>query len=89
MKYIKRITETLSRSSENDLTDLKNELEFINEFDVELYEVIEVLDKILNMSFDDIQDWRDHIETNAHKSKIDELTLRIIDRYCSDIEDDE
>ena len=85
---IKRFNETLSGSSSNDLTDLKSELEFINEYDVKLYEVIEIIDKLLSMSFDEIEDWRDHIDTNAHKSKIDELTLRIIDRYCSDIEDD-
>lgn len=89
MKYIKRITETLSNSSIDDLNELKNELEFINNFNVEIYEVIELIEKLLSMSFNDIEDWREHIDTNSHKSQIDELTLRIIDRYCSDIEDNE
>lgn len=88
MKHIKNYNESLSESSKGDLIDLKNELEFLSEFDnVSLHEVIEVIDTILNMKWEDIEEWREHLETNHRRDDKDNLTIRLIDRFCSNIED--
>lgn len=92
LKHIKgfkesyKINENISESSKDDLIDLKNELKFINEYNVEIYEVIEIVDKLLTMSWSEIEEWREHIDTNYTKDNKDKFILRLIDRYCSDTE---
>jgi hypothetical protein len=83
-----KINENLSESSKDDLINLKSELEFVNEYEIEIYEVVEIIDKLLKMSWDEIEGWREHIDTNYTKGDKDKFTLRLIDRYCSNIEDD-
>lgn len=62
--------------------ELSNLLEFLNlisDYKVELYEVIEIIEKILSSTNKEIIEQKEHLETNATKSEIDELTLHLID----------
>ena len=84
-----KINENLSQSSKEDLKGLRDELVFINNYNVDIYSVIQILNELLTMNWTDILELREHINTNYSKDDKDELTLRIIDRYCSNIEDKE
>ena len=95
-KYIKSYTkanktliinENLSEGSMNDLTNLMNELKFVSEFNIELYEAIEVINKLIKMNLEQIIEWRDHIDTNYSTTHLEDFTLRLIDRYCSNTPD--
>jgi len=81
-------TERLNESSINDLTDFKNTLEFVNSFDIDVYEAITVIDDLLKMSWEEIEDWRNHLLTNYTKTNLDNFIIKLIDSYCSNIVDD-
>ena len=81
------INERLSENSKEDLINLKTELEFINKYDVKISDIIEVIDKLIKMNWDEISYWREHIITNYVIEEIDKFTLKLIDSYCSNIEE--
>jgi hypothetical protein len=83
-----KIDEKLSQSSIDDLINLKNELQFVMGFDIEIYEAIEVIEQLHKMNWEQIEEWREHIITNYSTTKVEDFVLRLIDRYCSNIEDD-
>lgn len=86
MKHIKKfgkLSESLSEESKSDLTDLRNELQFVSEFDIELYEAIDVIDKIHKMTWDEIEEYREHLVTNYSTTKLEDFTIQLIDRFCS------
>jgi hypothetical protein len=83
-----KINENLSQSSIDDLINLKNKLQFVSKFDIDLYEAIDVIEKLHKMNWEEIEEWREHIITNYRTTKIEDFVLRLIDRYCSNIEDD-
>lgn len=87
-KFNTFIKESLSKESMSDLTNFKNELEFVSEFEIELYEAIQVIDAIQKMTWEQIEEWRLHLSTNSSLTEIDKFTLRLIDRYCSNIEEE-
>ena len=87
MKHLKKYYESLAESSKNDLESFKIDLEFINRYDIETHEAIDIIDKLLKMEWSEIEEWREHITTNYSKDDKDEFTVELIDRYCSDIED--
>jgi len=39
------------------------------------------------MTWEQIEEWREHLSTNSSLPEIDKFTLRLIDRYCSNIEE--
>lgn len=90
MRHLKKFegNEYLNEESKEDLTNLKNELEFINDYDIELHEAIEVIDKLQTMSWKEIEEYRSHLETNESTIDLEDFTLRLIDRYCSNINND-
>lgn len=90
MRHLKKFegNEYLNEESKEDLTNLKNELEFINDYDIELHEAIEVIDKLQTMSWKEIEEYRSHLETNESTTDLEDFTLRLIDRYCSNINND-
>ena len=83
LKYIKNFDRAkgLSDESRNDLTNFKDDLLFVSEFDIELYEAIQIIDKILKSNLDQIQEWRDHLTTNYATTKNNDFILELIDRY--------
>lgn len=83
---LKRFNEHLSESSKNDLVRLKEALGFVSEYDIELYEAIDVIDKLLKMDWEEIEEWREHLETNESRIDIDDFTIRLINSYCSNID---
>ena len=38
------------------------------------------------MNWEQIKEWRTHLITNYSTTKLEDFTLRLIDRYCSNIE---
>lgn len=84
MKHIKKFNENnISKESINDLISLRDELEFIKEYNVDMWEVIELIDKIIKSTLEDIEEWREHLTTNYKRSNKDELTIRLIDRFVA------
>ena len=83
---LKRFNEHLSESSKNDLVRFKEALEFVSEYDIELYEAIDVIDKLLKMDWEEIEEWREHLETNESRIDIDDFTIRLSNSYCSNID---
>jgi hypothetical protein len=77
-----KINENLSQSSIGDLINLKDQLQFVSEFDIELYEAIDVIEKLHKMNWEQIEEWREHIITNHRTTKVEDFVLRLIDRYC-------
>ena len=67
----------------NSLQNLRSELEYIVEFELEPYEVITIIDGILNSSIEDNKEEREHLLTNYRRSKKDELTIKLIDRFLN------
>jgi hypothetical protein len=83
-----RINKNLSQSSIDDLINLKNKLQFVGEFDIEIYEAIKVIEQLHKMNWEQIKEWRESITTNYRTTKVEDFVLRLIDRYCFNIEDD-
>jgi hypothetical protein len=78
------VNESISMSSNNELIVLKNSIELISKYDMEFYQAIEVIDKLINMTdWKDIEKWREHLLTNYRRSDLDDFTVELIDRYCS------
>jgi len=88
LKHIKRFNENseLSEESKSDLINLKKELQFVGKFDIEIHEAIKVIDELHKMNWEQIEEWRTHLITNYSTTKLEDFTLRLIDRYCSNIE---
>lgn len=64
------------------LTDLRDSIEFISKYDnMELYEAIEVINKLLDMDLNDVKEWRESLVTNYRKSDLDNFTIELIDKY--------
>jgi hypothetical protein len=72
------------RSRDSYLCILGENLEFISNYNVELYEIIDIIEKILNSTWGDLKEWEEHLESNATKSDADELTLALIFRRKPD-----
>lgn len=72
----------LSKSSKEDLASLREELQFVSEFDIELHEAIEFIDRIQKMDWEQIEELRKKLSP-SHSSSLDYFCLRVIDRYCS------
>jgi hypothetical protein len=81
-----KLSESLSEESKSDLINLKNELQFVSEFDIEIYEAIKVIDELHKMNWEQIEEWRTHLITNYTTTQLEDFTLRLIDRYCSNVE---
>ncbi len=80
-----KLLENLSEESKSDLINLKNELQFVSEFDIEIYEAIDVIEKLHKMNWKQIEEWREHLVTNYSTTHLDDFVLRLIDRYCSNV----
>ena len=83
IRSFKKYNESLGRDSKSSLSNLKDDLQFVIEYDVEPSEAIEVIDEIINMEWEQIEELSQSILTNKNKSAKDNFTLRLIDRYCS------
>lgn len=83
---IKNFNEHLSESSKTDLESFKESLELVSEYDIEVYEAIDVVNQLLKMTWEEIEEWRDHLESNESKIDIDDFTIRLINSYCSNIQ---
>ena len=81
-----KLWESLGEKSKSDLINLKNELQFVSEFDIEIYEAIKVIDELHKMNPEQIEEWRTHLITNYTTTQLEDFTLRLIDRYCSNVE---
>lgn len=82
IRKFSEVSESLNQSSKDDLINLKNELEFINKFDIKPHEIIIIINQLLKMNWNEIENFKE--EAKSHN---DEFTVRLIDRYCSNIED--
>jgi hypothetical protein len=71
----------LKEDIESDLINLKNELEFVSEFDIEIYQAIKVIDELHKMNCEQIEELRTHLITNYPTTELEDFTLRLIDRY--------
>lgn len=80
---IKNFNEHLSESSKTDLESFKEALELVSEYDIEVYEAIDVVNQLLKMTWEEIEEWRGHLETNESKIDIDDFTIRLINEYLS------
>ena len=69
------------KNQEFGLINLKNELTFVAEFDILLYEAIEVMEELHKSNCEQIEEWRKHLVTNHSTSKLDDFVLGLIDRY--------
>lgn len=78
--------ETLNKESIHDLTEFKDALTFVSEYNLDIYDVIELIDKLLNSNWSEIMEIRNHLSTNETRSDKDEFMIELIDRYCSNIE---
>jgi hypothetical protein len=81
-----KLWESLDEKSKSDLINLKNELQFVSEFDIEIYEAIKVIDELHRMNLEQIEELRTHLITNYTTTQLENFTLRLIDRYCSNVE---
>jgi hypothetical protein len=55
---------------------------------MEIYEAIECVDTLLNSSWNDIMEIREHLITNYTKADKDNFMIELIDRYCSNISEE-
>jgi len=70
-----------TKLSKLDLINLKTELQFINEFHIELYEVIDIIEELQNSTQEQINEWQSHLITNYSLTQKEEFTLRLINRF--------
>jgi len=78
---------SLSESSIDDLIEFKECLEFVTEYEVEILDALDCLDKLLKWDWKEIQDERVHLITNYSRSNKDEFMIKLIDSYCSNVVD--
>ena len=72
----------LSQKSIDDLINLKNQLQFVSKFDIEIHDATEVIEKLHKMSWSEIEEWKEHIITNYRTTKLEDFVIQLIDKYC-------
>lgn len=78
----------LNNESKSDLIKLQEGLEFINNFEIHVHDAIDIINKIKNSSWVEIQDWYKSLITDYNTTSIDKFTLELIDKYCSNIDNE-
>jgi len=81
---IKKFNESLGKESKQDLTNLRESLSELLPYDnLSISEAIGIITELIEMSWTDIEEWRESLATNYYKDDKDNFTLDIIDRHCS------
>lgn len=79
---------TLNDESIKDLETLKDNLNFISNYNLQIFEIIECIDILLNRDWDNIVELKEHLETNAFLNDKESFMLKLINNWCSNVEID-
>lgn len=87
MKYIKKYNENVTQESNFELLMIKEGLELISEYDINLGEAIECINTVLTESTFELNEIKQSLSTNYTNEPKDEYLLELIYKYVT-FEDD-
>lgn len=88
MKHLRKYNESsLNDSSTKDLETFKSGLKLMGNFEIESYEAVECIDKLLNSSWEEIEEIQQSLSTNhpSSNSEKEKFLLELINKWCSNI----